>query len=69
VLYTVEKALLQVSAHGGLVSISWNPWFNGLYRLQQAGSVEGPWTTVEGATNPHVVVPIGSQKFFRLINP
>ena len=40
-------------------------WSGGL--LQEATSLTGPWSPVNGATAPsHIVTPSGAQKFYRL---
>lgn len=37
--------------------------------LEEAPSVGGPWTVVDGATSPMVIPPVGPGKFFRLTYP
>jgi hypothetical protein len=34
--------------------------------LQNADSLDGPWTSLEGATSPYTTPADGTQKFYRL---
>jgi hypothetical protein len=46
---------------GGELEISWTEGV-----LESAGSIDGPWTPVDGATSPHSVAAEGSARYFRI---
>jgi len=54
---------LQIFSSGEGLQLLWSA--PGLV-LQQADSITGPWTTVEGATSPYDLTVQGPKKFFRL---
>jgi hypothetical protein len=55
--------LLAISGHGTNLVIAWQATAN----LQSAPQVNGPWSTITGATSPYSVTNSGSHMFFRLM--
>lgn len=59
-----DPAVLSVSIGNGKITISWE----GQGQLQAADRITGPYLPVEGATSPFEMDPVGSGRFFRIIN-
>ncbi len=56
-------SLLKLSSAGGVLTLSWT----GAGVLESATSVEGPYSSVgQSQSNPQVVTPSGTQKYYRL---
>ncbi len=49
---------------GGQINLHWT---NSAAVLQTAPELKGPWTTINGASNPYLVNPTNSRAFFRVI--
>jgi hypothetical protein len=58
-----DRPSMSIARSGNEVVIAWT----GSGRLQSAEQVIGSWTDVTPAASPHVVIPSGSAKFYRLI--
>lgn len=58
---TLPAPRLTLTRNGGTIALTWP---SGV--LQQADSVQGPFTEVTGATSPYSVAATGLQKFYRL---
>lgn len=56
---------LDVQVVGGNVVVSWPPVESGTVQLQSASNVNGPYTSVVGATSPHSTPISGAPKYFR----
>ena len=54
--------VLSVRRSGGSLTLEWS----GTGSLEEAGSVQGPWTSVAGAASPATISPSGQQKFYRI---
>jgi len=59
---TPVPSVLTISNVGGVVTLSWT----GAGVLKSSTEVTGPYTTDGNQSNPQVVQPTGSQKFFKL---
>jgi hypothetical protein len=58
----VSAGTLSISRQGNSVTLSWDSGAT----LQSAALVNGPWSSVTGATSPHVVNATEAARFFRL---
>lgn len=58
----VARPVLAIARSGAQLSISWNG--GGL--LEAASKVDGPWSTVTGASSPYTADVNGAAKFFRV---
>jgi hypothetical protein len=60
-----KTAQMQISLSGGLLTITWT---GSDFRLQQAASLNGPWSDISGSgvASPWQVVVTGQAQFFRL---
>jgi Tol biopolymer transport system component len=58
---------VQMNDQQNTLSISWKTGNGG--KLQEANSIDGPWTTIENAPEPYVLTgaSIVAQKFFRVL--
>lgn len=64
--YTSENDLLRITGLSRTASGEWIVSWLGTAVLQSANDVTGPWTDVPNATNPQVVLPSASPRFYRL---
>jgi hypothetical protein len=55
---------LSVQPTGTNVQVTWS---NPAFSLQAAPVVNGPWATVNGATNPFTAPSTNTMRFFRLV--
>jgi hypothetical protein len=55
-----------IALQGASVTVAWSPASAG-QELQSAPAVTGPWTKIQGASNPYTAAPTAGALFFRVV--